>query len=188
MRLAPTSFLNNYTTERTRDKMKHPKEMSMEEFFKETFSEDFLKEADVEYTLAQIAGRAFQAKEESGLSFRKIAEKMGLKTSAVVQRIVQEAEPHNVTLATLVRFGQACGFKLNVKFEKADKFKQWIPVTSCAPQYVPELKHQLQFNSLTGASQGSRLEGERKFEFVLPLDGIAATAHSQFKQMNEQPN
>jgi len=45
-------------------KRKKPKTMSMEEFFQETFSEEFLQEAEVEYMLAEIAGRSIGAKED----------------------------------------------------------------------------------------------------------------------------
>jgi len=38
------------------------KEIKMEKFFKTTFSKEFLQEADDEYTLAQIAGRAYDMK------------------------------------------------------------------------------------------------------------------------------
>ena len=60
--------------------MSEVKTMSLQDFFSETFSEEFVKEAAVEYTLAQIAGRAFETKAVSGLSFREIAERMGLKS------------------------------------------------------------------------------------------------------------
>jgi len=38
------------------------KEISIEEFFETTFSEEFLQEADDEYTMAQIAGRSYDTK------------------------------------------------------------------------------------------------------------------------------
>jgi len=38
------------------------KEISMEEFFETTFSKEFLEEAEVEYTMAQIAVRSYDTK------------------------------------------------------------------------------------------------------------------------------
>jgi len=38
------------------------KEIKMEEFFKTTFSKEFLQEAEVEYTMAQIAVRSYDTK------------------------------------------------------------------------------------------------------------------------------
>lgn len=99
---------------------------SLDEFLQDTFTEEFLKEAAVEYTLAQIAGRAHKAKEDSELSSREIAARMGLKSQAVVQRIVTEARPHNITLSTLVRFSHACGYELNVEFKQPIVMESWL--------------------------------------------------------------
>jgi hypothetical protein len=101
---------------------------SLGDFFKDTFSERFLEDADIEYTLAQIAGRAYRIKEKSGLSYRAIASKMGNTSPAIVQRIVNKAEPHNVTLSTLVRFGYACGYKMDLDFKPLKSKEQWTAV------------------------------------------------------------
>jgi hypothetical protein len=94
---------------------------SSDDFFKDIFSKEFLQESDVEYALAKVAGGAYNVKQESGLSFRKIATKMGLKSPSVIQRMVRQAQPHNVTLETLVRFAYACGFELNIEFRKVSQ-------------------------------------------------------------------
>jgi len=101
--------------------MKTEKHLTLEEFGQRTFSEEFLQEADIEYNLAQIAGRAFQAKENSGQNFKSIAEKMGLESPAKILKVIQEVEPHDITVADLVRFAQACGCTLDVNFVKKEK-------------------------------------------------------------------
>lgn len=98
---------------------------SLNDFFAETFSQDFLDEAAIEYSLAEIAARAYAAKQHSRLSIRDIARKMGSKGPAVVQRIVDQASPHNVTVSTLVRFAHACGFELRVDFAPKERFANW---------------------------------------------------------------
>lgn len=110
-------------------KMHENRRIKVNDFFKEKFSDEFLDEIEVEYTLAQIAGRAFSAKEKSGLSFRKIAKKMGLRSPAMIQRIVQKAKPHNVTLATIVKFGQACGFDVDIEFKPRGDVPGAVPVS-----------------------------------------------------------
>jgi transcriptional regulator with XRE-family HTH domain len=85
------------------------------DFFGMVLPEELVEAADVEYMLARVAGRAFHVKKESGLSYRKIAKKMGT-SPGVIQRIVRDAEPHNVTLLTLARFSQACGYEMFVEF------------------------------------------------------------------------
>jgi transposase-like protein len=93
--------------------------LSLTDFCRTTFSEEFLREAAVEYLLAEIAGRAAQVKEASGLSYREIARRMGV-SPAIVRRIVAQARPHKVPLETFVRFGQACGYKVDLKFTSAE--------------------------------------------------------------------
>ena len=58
-------------------------------------------------------------KETAGLSVREIAKRMGIPGhQAQVQRIVDEKHPHNMTLKTLFRFAEACGYVCNISFKK----------------------------------------------------------------------
>lgn len=101
--------------------METEKHLTLEEWGQRTFSEEFLQYAEIEYNLAQIAGRVFRAKEDSGQTFKNIAEKMGLESPARLLKVIQEAEPHDITVADLVRFAQACGCTLDVNFVKKEK-------------------------------------------------------------------
>ncbi len=167
--------------------MAKSKEMSMEEFFQDTFSEEFLREAEVEYTLAQIAGRAFDAKKESKLSFRDIAKRMGVKTPAVAQRIVNEAEPHNVTLSTLVRFGQACGFDLDIEFRPKDMFTNWATGWTISQKFVSTHEQKLDYQKIAGTSQQeSRLEDERTYDSFFCLPGGIADKQAVNNELIEQ--
>jgi transcriptional regulator with XRE-family HTH domain len=58
-------------------------------------------------------------KETAGLSVREIAKRMGIPGhQAQVQRIIDEKHPHNMTLKTLFRFADACGYVCNISFKK----------------------------------------------------------------------
>lgn len=96
--------------------MSEIKTQSFQEFIKETFSDEFLQETAIEYTLAQIAGRAYEARKKSGLSFCKIVDKMGLCSQEMVQQIIDTEELGSIRISDLVRFSHACGFDLNVEF------------------------------------------------------------------------
>jgi hypothetical protein len=58
-------------------------------------------------------------KEEAGLTIREIARKMGYKTSHVeVQRILDMGPRSSITLKTLFKFAEACGYVCNISFKK----------------------------------------------------------------------
>jgi len=58
-------------------------------------------------------------KEEAGLSVREIAKRMGTPGHVgQVERIIDEKHPHNMTLKTLFRFADACGYVCNVSFKR----------------------------------------------------------------------
>jgi hypothetical protein len=99
---------------------------SLDDFLKDTFSQEFLDEAEIEYALARIAAHASTAKAASGLSIREVANRMGSKSPAVVQRIVDEGSPHNVTVATLARFAHACDYELRVEFAPRNRVAGWL--------------------------------------------------------------
>lgn len=148
--------------------MDNKKRLKAKEFFEETFSEEFIREAEVEYTLAKIAAKAYSAKQDSGLSFRAIAKRMGLKSPAVVQRIVNDALPHNVTLATLVKFGQACGFDIDINFKT--KYSEEIARYSWSKQ-DSAAKSVLNFSDNNGTQRESRPESTRE-NYVFSPGGI----------------
>lgn len=110
------------------------KTTSLDDFFNDTFSQKFLDEAEIEYALARIAARASAAKDEADLSVRELAKRMGSGSPAVVQRILDEAKPHNVTVATLVRFAHACGFELRVEFAPKSHLVDWFEQKVASPE------------------------------------------------------
>jgi transcriptional regulator with XRE-family HTH domain len=58
-------------------------------------------------------------KEATGLSVREIAKRMDMPgMQSQVQRIIDEKRPHNLTLKTLFRFAEACGYVCNISFKK----------------------------------------------------------------------
>lgn len=96
--------------------MKNKRIKNCDEFFGEILPDELIRKAKIDHVLSVLAANAYDAKQKSGCSFRLIAEKMGLKSHAVVQRIVNDGMAHNVTLSTLIKFGQACGFDVDIKF------------------------------------------------------------------------
>ena len=70
-------------------------------------------------------------KEESGLSVREIARRMGTPGhQAQVERIIDEKHAHNMTLKTLFKFAEACGYECNISFKKK-------PTLQCTPNCKP---------------------------------------------------
>lgn len=93
---------------------------SLRGYLKECFTEEFERTAVVELALVEIAGRAYTAREQSGLTTREIGKRMGLGGTSVVHSIVDYAELHNVTLSEMVLFGRACGLDLQVTFAEVN--------------------------------------------------------------------
>lgn len=61
-------------------------------------------------------------KEASGLSVREIARRMGMPgMQSQVQRIIDTKRVSNLTLKTLFRFAEACGYVCNISFKKKEK-------------------------------------------------------------------
>lgn len=61
-------------------------------------------------------------KEESGMSVREIARRMGTPGHpAQVERIIDEKHAHNMTLKTLFKFAEACGYVCNISFKRKEK-------------------------------------------------------------------
>jgi hypothetical protein len=67
----------------------------------------------LEEMLAELSLEARRIADESGLSRRAIAERMGQSSASTVQRLVSGAA-YNSTVETLSRFAWACGFELKV--------------------------------------------------------------------------
>jgi transcriptional regulator with XRE-family HTH domain len=60
-------------------------------------------------------------KDESGLSVREIARRGMFASSSQVTKIVNTQRPYNMTLRTLFRFAEACGYVCNVSFKRKEK-------------------------------------------------------------------
>lgn len=83
----------------------------------ELFSEEFLQDADREYELARIAGMAYELAEKTKIPRRELARRMGNVSPSTLQRLLDGAEAHNVTLDTLVRFAWACNHRVELSFQ-----------------------------------------------------------------------
>jgi transcriptional regulator with XRE-family HTH domain len=59
-------------------------------------------------------------KDESGLSVREIARRGMFASSSQVTKIVNTQRPYNMTLRTLFRFAEACGYVCNVSFKRKE--------------------------------------------------------------------
>ncbi len=68
----------------------------------------------LEEMLADLSVEARRIADESGLSRRAIAERMGHSSPSTVQRLVGGAA-YNATIETLARFAWACGFECKVE-------------------------------------------------------------------------
>lgn len=93
---------------------------NVNDFFRNIFSNEFLLEAEINYKLTDIAIKAFRILQDSKQSYRIIAQKMGHKSTGTVQRIINISKPENVKLATLIKFANACGYELDIKFKKKE--------------------------------------------------------------------
>jgi transcriptional regulator with XRE-family HTH domain len=147
--------------------------MSLNEFLEGTFSQEFLDEAKLEYALAEVAGKVFRVKEESGLSVRKIAQKMGSKSPAIVQRLIDQDKPHNVTLSTLIRFAFACGHKLVLDFKPSAALSDWKMqnVWEDAPVVAETTEKKKESYQIARAARRPRLECPRNLDFLGSPDG-----------------
>lgn len=86
--------------------------MKFREYLEEIYSEDMIDCVSVESAMMDMAHQLRGVLEESGLSIRGAAAKMGQRSTSQVQRLVDVEEGANPTLRTLVRFARACGYDL----------------------------------------------------------------------------
>jgi hypothetical protein len=100
--------------------MNNSREMNADDFLKQVFSEDFLQEAEIEYALSKTAGRAFHVMVESGLTLQKIEEEVKEYAAKSLYSMLAGGDSRSVTLETLARFAQICGFGLEISFVKKD--------------------------------------------------------------------
>ena len=102
--------------------------MTLTDFFNDTFEPEFIDDAQVDYRLAQLAGRLIALVEDSGLSRREIARRMGHKSPSAVQRLVTQGRAHNATAETLIRLAAACEHRLVITFEPSTTATTDTPV------------------------------------------------------------
>ena len=82
----------------------------------EVTPEEFKRLVDFEGLLVRTAIEARDAAEESALTYREIATRMGCESPSTVARICSGVD--NITVDTLGRFALACGFKLEISIVK----------------------------------------------------------------------
>jgi len=91
--------------------------MKLEEFMRETFSEDFIREADAQYDLYRVSAKCRQIADESPYSRRELAKRMGVSKTTINRLIFSENSPR---LATLSKLAHACGYELEINFVKKE--------------------------------------------------------------------
>lgn len=66
----------------------------------------------IERQLLELSLRAKTIANESGLTRRQIAERMGHASPSTVQRLIGGGMAYNATVETLIRFATACGYSV----------------------------------------------------------------------------
>ena len=70
-------------------------------------------------SLKLVAEQTRALKELFGLTVREIAKRMGIPGhQATVERVMAVKNPNNTTLKTLLRFVDACGFEMDIRFTR----------------------------------------------------------------------
>lgn len=91
---------------------------TFEEFAKEIFPAVLLPQMEVDYKLAEIAGKMIGIYEQSGIASVNEMEISGGKKS--LAKAIYEGVSSGVTLKTLVMFVQYLGYELVVEFKKKE--------------------------------------------------------------------
>ena len=81
--------------------------------------DEYRELVEIQRRIADLSVEARKIADDCGLTRRELAEKMGNASPSTVQRLVNGAG-YNSTLETLMRFAWACGYRVDVQFEKAN--------------------------------------------------------------------
>jgi len=126
--------------------------------------------------LRGVAEQTRALKQLSGLTVREIAKRMGIPGhQATVERVMDTKNPNNTTLRTLLRFVDACGFEMDIRFTRRPPMvgDKWRRVDNkkraCLISDVGE--NHVGFLVVLSTGKGTRLEMPRQlflesFEYV----------------------